>query len=103
MFSTMLRRLTSEPAEFFGLAAGRLEVGAGADMVLLDPDRLRAYDGDNSIELIQREEFGCEQLVNRSPGVVGATLVAGQQLWDGHRFSPSFGQQRAGSALTAAR
>ncbi len=59
LFSTMLRRLTSEPAE-----------------------------------------FGCEQLVNRSPGVVAATFVAGQQLWDGHNFSASFGLKGAGGALT---
>ena len=97
----MLRRLTSEPAEFFGLDAGSIKVGVPADLTLLNPAQLGAYDGDANIELIQRQEFGCEQLVNRSCGVVAGTFVAGQQLWDGEKFSASFGQQAAGRALTA--
>ena len=35
--STMVKRLTREPAEFFGLDVGTLEIGAQADIVLLDP------------------------------------------------------------------
>ncbi len=101
LFSTMLRRLTSEPAAFFGLAAGSIEVGAAADLTLLNPEQLRSYDGDANIELIHRDEFGCEQLVNRSGGVVAGTFVAGQQLWDGQNFTADFGRKGAGRALTA--
>jgi dihydroorotase len=35
----VLRRMTDAPARILGLAAGRLEKGAPADFILLDPDR----------------------------------------------------------------
>ncbi len=36
-----IKRITSEPADFFGLKdRGRLEVGAAADIVIFDPDRI---------------------------------------------------------------
>lgn len=102
LFSRMVQRLTREPAEFFGLDVGRMDIGSQADLVMLDPERLKAYDGDAAIRLIHREALGCEQLVNRSDGVVRATYVAGRRLWHGSGFEAAFGRERAGRALTAA-
>ena len=65
-----VRRLTREPAEFFGVDAGRLDVGAQADLVLIDPEALRSYDTDANRRMVYREIFEHEQLVNRSDGVV---------------------------------
>ena len=42
MVAQAVRRLTREPAEFFGVDAGRLDVGAQADLVLIDPEALRS-------------------------------------------------------------
>jgi len=100
-FSYMVRRLTREPAEFFGLDAGRIEIGAKADLTLLNPENLRAYDGDANIEYGYRDVFGCHQLVNRSDGVVEGVFVAGKKVWQGMAFTDIFGRERAGRALTA--
>jgi N-acyl-D-aspartate/D-glutamate deacylase len=37
----VVRRLTAEPAAFFGLDVGTLEIGAQADLVVIDPRRWR--------------------------------------------------------------
>ena len=38
--SYIVKRLTSEPAAFFGLDVGTLELGDQADIVLIDPEAL---------------------------------------------------------------
>ena len=98
-FSHMVKRLTSEPAAFFGLEVGKIEVGARADLALLNPEALKDYDGEASVQLIDRELFGCEQLVNRSDGVVSGVYVNGERVWDGQEFSESHGTQKLGQAL----
>ena len=96
-----VRRLTREPAEFFGIDAGRLDVGCRADVVLIDPDRLRTYDTDANRQMVYREIFEHEQLVNRSDGVVTAVFIAGEQVWDGRGFGPALGTRSLGRPLTA--
>ena len=77
----MLKRLTREPAEFFGLDVGGLDVGDRADLVLFDPQRLAAYDGEASVQYTYRESFDCHQLVNRAEGHVKGVFVGGEQIW----------------------
>ena len=101
LFSRMVGRLTREPAEFFGLDAGRIDVGSRADITLLNPDRLAVYDGEANVRYQYRAAFECHQLVNRSDGVVAGVWVGGRQLWDGADFTPAFGRDKAGCALRA--
>jgi len=101
VFARMVQRLTREPAEFFGLDAGRIEVGSRADMTLLNPTALAAYDGDAGIRYQYRAAFECHQLVNRSDGVVDGVYIAGRRVWDGRGFTEVFGKERTGQALTA--
>ena len=101
LFSRMVQRLTREPADFFRLDAGRLDIGARADVVLLDPEALKAYDGDAGIRLIHRDEYECKQLVNRSDGVVRGVFVAGRRLWDGQAYVDHYGRSGTGQVLTA--
>jgi N-acyl-D-aspartate/D-glutamate deacylase len=96
-----VKRLTREPAEFFGIDAGRLDVGAQADLVLVDPEALLRYDTDANRCMIHRDVFEHEQLVNRSDGVVTAVFIAGEQVWDGRDFTPVLGTRKLGRALTA--
>lgn len=96
-----VRRLTREPAEFFGVDAGRLDPGARADLVLVDPEALRRYDTDASRRMVYRDIFGHEQLVNRSDGVVTAVFIAGEQVWNGRDFGPALGTRRLGQPLLA--
>jgi N-acyl-D-aspartate/D-glutamate deacylase len=95
-----VKRLTREPAEFFGVDAGRLDVGAQADVVLVDPEALRTYDTDASRRMVYRDIFGQEQLVNRSDGVVTAVFIAGEQAWDGREFTAALGTRKLGRPLT---
>jgi N-acyl-D-aspartate/D-glutamate deacylase len=95
-----VRRLTREPAEFFGVDAGRLEPGAQADLVLIDPEALARYDTDDSRRMVYRDIFEHEQLVNRSDGVVTGVFIAGEQVWDGRDFTAALGTQRLGRPLT---
>jgi len=101
MVAKAVRRLTREPAEFFGVDAGKLEVGAQADLVLIDPEALSAYDTDANRRMVYRDIFEHEQLVNRSDGVVTAVYIAGEQVWDGVDVLPALGQRRLGRALRA--
>jgi len=96
-----VKRLTREPAEFFGVDAGRLDVGAQADLVLVDPQALRAYDTDANRRMVYRDIFGHEQLVNRSDGVVTGVFIAGEEVWNGHEFGPALGSRRLGRPLVA--
>jgi hypothetical protein len=98
-----VRRLTREPAEFFGVDAGRLDVGAQADLVLIDPEALRGYDTDASRRMVYRDIFEHEQLVNRSDGVVTGVFIAGEQVWDGRACTSALGTRRLGRPLTADR
>jgi len=96
-----VRRLTREPAEFFGVDAGRLEPGAQADLVLVHPEALRTYDTDANRRMVYRDIFEHEQLVNRSDGVVSAVFIAGEQVWDGREFAAALGTRKLGRPLTA--
>ncbi len=100
--SRMVRRLTSEPAEFFGLDVGTLEIGAQADIAMIDPGALRDHDCDSSRKLIHRELFEHEQMVNRSDGVVSRVFINGAAVWEDGDFTPALGGATLGRALRAA-
>ena len=97
--ATAVRRLTSEPAEFFGLDAGRLEVGAAADIAVVDPQALKRWDPERTVEYVWRDCFAHHQLVNRPEGVVAAVVVGGKLLWRDGAYLPVFGVESAGRVL----
>ena len=97
-----VQRLTSEPAEFFGLDVGTLNIGAQADIVLIDPEALARYDSDAHRIMIYREIFEHEQLVNRSDGVVTGVFIAGESVWADNDFQPALGAKKLGRVLTYA-
>lgn len=94
-----VKRLTRDPAAFFGLDVGGLDVGHQADLTLIDPGALARYDTDANRRLVQREILGEQQLVNRSDGVVEAVFIHGEQVWDRDRVLPVLGRKRLGRAL----
>ncbi len=97
--ASQIQRLTSEPADFIGVDAGRLEEGARADITVVDPKALQAYDSEAHSRFIWREDYEHEQMVNRSDGVVSAVIVGGGLVWDGQRFTDAAGRTRLGRAL----
>ena len=100
--ATMVRRLTREPARFFGLEAGTMDIGDVADLVLVDPVALAQWDPEATVERIHRDVFGSEQLVNRPPGVVRSVWVAGRRLFDGEAFAGDFETRAYGRLLRPA-
>ncbi len=100
--SRIVQRLTSEPAAFFGLDVGTLEIGAQADMILVDPEALASYECDPNRQLVHRDLFDHAQMVNRSDGVVTRVLIKGQPVWEGTDFTDCLGKETLGRALRAA-
>jgi N-acyl-D-aspartate/D-glutamate deacylase len=96
----VVRRLTKDPAEVFGIDAGTLEIGARADMVIINPDALDGWEPDQTRVLEYREIFEHQQMVNRPEGIVESVYVAGQQAWDGLLgATDTLGQQPLGRYL----
>jgi N-acyl-D-aspartate/D-glutamate deacylase len=100
--ATMVKRLTREPAEFFGLDVGSLDIGAQADIVLLDPEALRNWDSNDTRVLQYRELFKHQQMLNRSDGVVTTVLINGEPVWQDGATTNALGEQKLGRALRAA-
>jgi len=100
--AAMVRRLTREPAAFFGLDVGSLEIGAQADITMLDPAALQGWDSNDHRAFIHRELFDHKQMVNRSDGVVTRVLIHGEPVWQDGDFTEVLGSRRLGRALRAA-
>jgi len=94
-----VRRLTREPAEFLGIDAGRLEPGAAADLVLIDPEQLKAWNPEKTYQFIWRDCFEAKQLVNRPDGVVSGVMIGGRMAWQDGAYTPEFGQKRFGRLM----
>jgi N-acyl-D-aspartate/D-glutamate deacylase len=100
--SRMVRRLTREPAEFFGLDVGTLDIGAQADILMLDPQALHDWDANDTRRLEYRELFSHDQMVNRSEGIVDCVLINGELAWQDGQPAQALGSQKLGRALRAA-
>ena len=95
-------RLTQEPAQFFDLDVGGLELGQQADVVLIDSKQLLEHDSNEMRQLIYHEQFESNIMVNRSDGVVNQVYIRGQRVWeDGCRFTAALGSKTLGRVLTA--
>ena len=51
-----VRRLTREPAALFNLDVGTLDLGAQADVILIDPAALKAYDAEAATVMQQNAD-----------------------------------------------
>ena len=105
--SYMVKRLTKDAAEVFGVEGGTIYPGDVADLILIDPVQLATYNGEQSVARVYREEFQAQQLVNRSDGVVNLVMIGGQTAYENNAFSSTLGVQPMGrllrSVATAAR
>jgi N-acyl-D-aspartate/D-glutamate deacylase len=96
-----VHRMTQLPAQFFGLNAGLLVPGAQADLCVVDPQALRAWEPERTIEYIHRDIFECRQLVNRPRGVVSQVMIAGKLAWNEGAYTAAYGRERFGRVLRA--
>jgi N-acyl-D-aspartate/D-glutamate deacylase len=100
--SKLVRRLTREPAEFFGLDVGTVEVGAQADIAMIDPEALRHWDDNTNRQFEYRDLFEHKQLLSRSDGVVTHVLIRGEPVWQVGGPTAALGTRTLGRALRAA-
>lgn len=97
--SYMVRRLTRDVSEIFGIQSGTLENSARADITIIDPEKLKDYDGQANVQRIYRDEFEHDQLVNRSDDVVVATIIGGKPAWQKNSFSEALNNEKFGHVL----
>jgi N-acyl-D-aspartate/D-glutamate deacylase len=97
-----VHRLTQEPAEFFGINAGLLKIGAQADIAVIDPEALRNWgDPESTVRYVWRELFEHHQMVNRPEGIVTQVLINGHLAWDNGHYTADYGKIRMGRYLRA--
>ncbi|KXV59324.1 N-acyl-D-glutamate deacylase [Acetobacter senegalensis] len=99
--SCAIHRLTALPAEFFGINAGKVRVGAQADLCLIDPVALAQWDPESTYHFIYRNQFGCRQIVNRPVDVVKKVMICGKIAWNEGGYSKEFGAFSYGRVLRA--
>jgi N-acyl-D-aspartate/D-glutamate deacylase len=76
-----VHRVTGELADYLGIDAGHLRVGARADVVVIDPAALdERLDDVTEAPMPGMAEL--QRLVNRGDGVVRTVLVNGAVAWD---------------------
>ena len=95
----MVKRLTKDAADVFGVSGGTVYTNDVADLILVDPDVLQGYDGEKNVRRVFREEYQHEQLVNRSDDVVPLVMIGGKIAWENKCFSEDLGQKAYGRLL----
>lgn len=99
--ATAVKRLTRDPAEFWGVDAGQLAVGARADLVLINPAELARYDTDHNRHLVHVPHYAADCMVNRSDGVVDQVYINGVRVWEqGRQYTDALGSATLGEVLT---
>lgn len=99
--SAMVKRLTREPAQFFGLDTGTLDLNAQADIVLINPEALKDWDSNKTRQFEFRDIFQHQQLVNRPEGIVEQVFIQGELAWDKNQATDALGNKKMGQLLRA--
>ncbi|NHN88698.1 N-acyl-D-amino-acid deacylase family protein [Acetobacter conturbans] len=96
-----VRRLTSQPAAFLDLDVGVLRVGAKADLCVIDPVALRKWKPEETNKMLESDDLGCRQMVNRPEGVVREVMVSGARVWSEGAHTKDLGAVAYGKVLRA--
>jgi len=88
---TAIAKITSEPAGILRLPVGRLEVGAAADVVVVDPQLEWTLDPMQLKTKSKNTPFGSWPMKGRAL----LSFVGGEVVYDGRSSLPSIGQRRS--------
>ncbi len=91
-------RLTKMAADWLGLDAGSLTKGKRADVVIIDPEKLKTNLG-SPIEDYDSRLGGAMRLVKRSDGIVRHVLIGGEEVFNEKGFHQQLGQKKFGRLL----
>jgi N-acyl-D-aspartate/D-glutamate deacylase len=97
-----VHKLTGQSASWLGLDTGYLRPQAWADVIVVDPERLKTGLGP-PLEHYDPRLQGAMRMVKRSDGVVRQVMIGGQVAYEHGAFVPEFGQRRFGRLLRATR
>jgi N-acyl-D-aspartate/D-glutamate deacylase len=93
-------RVTGEPAKWFRLNTGVLKEGAKADLLLINPDHLRAPISEQ-LEISDRALDGAIRMVKRgSEQIIEAVYINGGLAVSNGEPMESLGQERMGDTLS---
>lgn len=95
-------RLTGEIGDWFGIEAGRLEIGRQADVVVLDPAGIDA-EVDKALEAPMEGFEGIVRMVRRNERAVRVVLVNGRLAVRDGQVLPEVGMRRGFGRLLRAR
>lgn len=93
-----IHKLTGMSAGWLGLDTGTVLPGKTADVIVVDPDKLRTGLSE-PIEHYDERLHGAMRMVKRSDGVVRQVFVNGRLAFEDAQFVPEFGQQKFGRLL----
>lgn len=96
-----VHRLSGETAKWLGLQIGEITDGSVADVVVIDPDKLRNGLSD-PIEHADADLDHQMRMVKRSDGVVRNVLIGGKVAFEDGNFADDFGKEKYGRLLRAA-
>jgi dihydroorotase len=77
----LMRRLSTNPARILKRPGGSLEIGAPADVVILDPERIWIYDPAKGYSKSRNSPWAGQEMTGRAI----ATIVGGQLVYDVER------------------
>jgi N-acyl-D-aspartate/D-glutamate deacylase len=93
-----IHKLTGQSADWLGLDAGSIKPGAWADVIVVDPEKLKTGLGP-PIEHYDERLHGAMRMVKRSDGVVRQVFVGGRLAFENGGFVREFGRERFGRLL----
>jgi N-acyl-D-aspartate/D-glutamate deacylase len=93
-------RLTGEIADWLGFDGGKLEPGARADLVVIDPEGL-TEELDRAVEAPMEFFDGLVRLVRRNDRAVDLVLIAGHEAVRAGVPTEALGKERMGTVLRA--
>jgi N-acyl-D-aspartate/D-glutamate deacylase len=93
-----VHKLTGMSAEWLGLDTGTVKSGAPADVIVVDPEKLRTGLSE-PIEQYDERLHGAMRMVKRSDGVVRQVFVGGRLAFENAAFVPEFGHEKFGRLL----
>jgi N-acyl-D-aspartate/D-glutamate deacylase len=94
-----IARITGEPAQWFGLDTGTIEIGAKADLVVLHPESLDQPISPQ-VEIHDPILDGDPRMVKRgSESIIVAVYINGQQVVDHGKSRQNLGREQLGDVL----
>jgi N-acyl-D-aspartate/D-glutamate deacylase len=95
-----IHRVTAEPAQWFGLNTGVLQIGSQADLLLLDPSALHQPISPQ-VQIQDQTLEGEPRWVKRgSEQIVQAVYIAGKPAIRQGQICECLGRERLGSVLS---